>query len=142
MALTDIKLRSLKGGIKPDGTATSKNYKVTDEKGLYIEVTPKGGKRWRFKYRFGGKEKLLSLGVYPEVGLKSAREQRDNFKKLLAGGVDPSSERKAEKLTHQLGDTFKDIADEWYQKHSPNWSESYAKKNQKPNYCQFNTLVR
>ena len=55
MALSDTRVKSLKAGVKPDGTATSKTYRVTDEKGLYIEITPKGGKRWRFKYRFGGK---------------------------------------------------------------------------------------
>ena len=63
MPLTDPKVRNLKAGIKPDGTLTSKSYKVTDERGLYLEVTPKGGKRWRFKYRFENKEKLLSVGV-------------------------------------------------------------------------------
>ena len=70
MPLSDIKVKSLKGGVKPDGSTTSKAYRVTDEKGLYLEVTPKGGKRWRFKYRIAGKEKLLSLGVYPDVSLK------------------------------------------------------------------------
>ena len=74
MALSDIKIKALKPSIKLDGTATSKPYKVTDEKGLYLEVKPSGSKLWRFKYRFAGKEKLLSVGIYPDISLKQARE--------------------------------------------------------------------
>jgi integrase len=128
MALTDVKVRNLKKGVKPDGTATSKTYKVTDEKGLYVEVTPKGSKRWRFKYRIGGKEKLLSLGVYPEVTLKEAREKRDAFRKQVAGGIDPSDIRKAEKLELAGQESFEFVTREWHSKHKHTWSFDHAKR--------------
>jgi hypothetical protein len=89
MALTDTTLRSLKPGPKP--------RKVSDGKGLYIEVAPTGGKWWRLKYRIGGKEKRLSLGVYPDVSLRDARDRRDDARKLLARRIDPSEQRKADK---------------------------------------------
>ena len=87
MALNDIVIRKAK--------PAEQRYKLTDEKGLYLEVVPAGGKRWRLKYRFDGKENCLSLGVYPDVGLKEARDRRDAARKLLADGVDPSQNRKA-----------------------------------------------
>jgi len=67
MPLTDIKVKNAKLGVKPDGTVTDKPYRLTDGKGLYLEVAKSGGKWWRFKYRFDGKEKRLSLGVYVVV---------------------------------------------------------------------------
>jgi hypothetical protein len=82
MALTDAAIRNAKPGEKP--------VKLFDERGLYLEISPNGGKWWRLKYRCEGKEKRLSLGTYPDVGLKDAR-------KLLVGGVDPSAHRKAQK---------------------------------------------
>ncbi|OUR63489.1 integrase [Methylophaga sp. 42_25_T18] len=126
MPLTDIKVKSLKAGIKPDGTATDKPYKITDEKGLYIEVTPKGGKRWRFKYRFGGKEKLLSLGIYPEITLKEARNRRNTHRRQVAEGIDPSDLRKAEKQSLGAKNSFEAVAREWHNKFSANWSESHS----------------
>ena len=78
MPLTDTAVRTAK--------ADSKAARLFDEKGLYLEVAPSGGKLWRVKYRFGGKEKRLALGVYPDVSLKQARTQRDEARKLLAGG--------------------------------------------------------
>lgn len=81
MPLTDTAIRNAKPGDKP--------RKLADERGLFILVTPKGGKWWRLKYRFGDKEKLLALGVYPDVGLKDARARRDEARKLLAEGIDP-----------------------------------------------------
>lgn len=126
MPLSDIKVKSLKAGIKPDGTTTSKPYRVTDEKGLYIEITPKGGKRWRFKYRFGGKEKLLSLGVYPDVSLKAARARRDDLRVQVADGIDPAELRKAEKITTGGLNSFEAIAREWHIKFSANWGEEYS----------------
>jgi len=128
MPLSDIKVKSLKAGIKPDGTATSKSYRITDEKGLYVEVTPKGGKRWRFKFRFGGKEKLLSLGIYPDVSLKSARIKRDNLRTLVADGIDPSHTRKAEKQSIGEQNSFEFVAREWHNKFSANWSESHSSR--------------
>ncbi len=89
MALTDLAVRNAKPKDKP--------YKLADEKALHLSVTPAGGKHWRFKYRFGGKEKLLSLGAYPDVSLARAREKRDDARRLLADGIDPSARRKAEK---------------------------------------------
>ena len=76
MPLTNTAIRNAKSG--------KKTCKLYDERGLYLEVSPNGGKWWRLKYRFGGKEKRLSLGVYPDVTLKMARERRDNARKLLA----------------------------------------------------------
>lgn len=127
MALSDAKLRKLKGSVKPDGTETTKTYKVFDEKGLYVEVTPKGARRWRFKYRIHDKEKLLSLGTYPEISLKEAREKRDEFRKLVAQGVDPSQERKAQKRIDAGEDTFQVVAEKWVSKQD--WSEGTRKKN-------------
>src|SRR5438445_13894224 len=76
---------------------TGKLYRLFDGRGLYLEVSASGGRWWRLKYRFEGKEKRLSLGVYPDVGLKDARERRDAARKLVADGVDPSENRKAQK---------------------------------------------
>ena len=77
MALTDTAVRNA----KPDG----KTKKLFDARGLYLEVAPAGGKWWRLKYRFGGKEKRLSLGVYPDISLKQARERRDRSKRPSEG---------------------------------------------------------
>jgi len=82
MPLTDTAIRTAK--------PTDKPFRLFDAGGPYIEVSPSGGKWWRFKYRVGGKEKRISLGVYPEVSLKTAREKRDEVRKTLASGVDPS----------------------------------------------------
>ena len=87
--LTATAIRNAQPGLKP--------RKIFDGRGLYLEVSPKGGKWWRLKYRFHGQEKRLSLGVYPDVSLKDARERRDAARKLLANNVDPSAARKAEK---------------------------------------------
>jgi hypothetical protein len=76
MPLTDVSIRNAKPSDKP--------AKLFDERGLFLLVTPGGGKWWRFKYRFDGKEKLLSLGVYPDVGLKDARDRRDEARKQVA----------------------------------------------------------
>ena len=89
MSITDTAVRNAKPGEKP--------VKIYDERGLFLIVTPAGGKWWRFRYSFDGKEKLLSLGVYPDVSLKEAREKRDEARKLIAQGIDPGAERKADK---------------------------------------------
>jgi hypothetical protein len=81
MPLTDVVVRNIK--------QTGKTCKLSDERGLYLEVSPTGSKWWRLKYRFEGKEKRLALGVYPDVGLKDARDSREAARKLLASGVDP-----------------------------------------------------
>ena len=79
MPLTDTAIRNAKPGLKP--------AKLFDERGLFLLVTPAGGKWWRFRFRYDGKEKLLSLGVYPDVGLKEARNRRDDARKLLTEGI-------------------------------------------------------
>src|SRR5579863_4795555 len=86
-------------------------YKLFDERGLFMLVSPTGGRLWRFRYRLGGVEKLLTLGAYPDVTLKRAREKRDDARKLVADGVDPSAKRQAERATH--AETFEAIAREW-----------------------------
>ena len=122
MPLSDIALRTAK--------PTDKPYKLTDGGGLYVEVYPTGGKLWRLKYRFGGKEKRLSLGAYPVVSLKDARERRDNAKRLLAGGIDPSVERKAQKAAtvERAANSFETVGREWFARYSPTWAESHATK--------------
>lgn len=128
MPLTDIKAKNAKAGIKPDGTPTSKPYRLSDEKGLYLEVAVSGGKWWRFKYRFNGKEKRLSLGVYPDVSLKEARNRRDDYRKQVAEGIDPAVVRKVEKQTQSGLESFESVAREWHTKHKANWSESHAER--------------
>lgn len=80
-----------------DAIAAEKEYRLFDGEGLFLIVIPDGGKRWRFKYRFAGREKMLSFGVYPEVSLEDARGSRDYARELLSQGIDPSVARKQEK---------------------------------------------
>jgi hypothetical protein len=77
--------------------ASDRPYKLFDERGLFMLVTPPGGRLWRLRYRMYGREKLLSLGAYPDVTRKRAREKRDEVRKLIADGIDPSARRKAER---------------------------------------------
>src|SRR5690349_7686158 len=95
---------------------------------MYLEIAPSGGKWWRFKYRFGGKEKRLSLGVYPDVALTVARKRRDAARELLADGKDPSAQRKADKLeaAAKATNSFEAVAREWYGKHSRTWAATHA----------------
>lgn len=111
MPLTDPTVRNAK--------PTGKTRKLFDGGGLYLEVAPSGGKWWRLKYRFAGKEKRLSLGTYPQVSLKEARERRDGARKLLVDGIDPSAHRKAKKATQvELAtNTFEAIGREWIGRH-------------------------
>lgn len=103
MALTELEIRSAR--------ATEKPIKLFDGDGLYLFVQPSGGRWWRFKYRFHGKERELSLGVYPEVSLKLARTRREDARRAVAQGIDPSAERKAAKEARQV--TFELVAEEW-----------------------------
>ena len=130
MALSDLAIRGAKPGVTPKGQVTNKAYKLSDAQGLYLEVAPSGGKWWRLKYRFEGKEKRLSLGVYPDVGLKEARERRDEARKLLANHIDPSENRKAAKASRGEDPTngFEVIAREWFQKLSSHWTEKHGEK--------------
>ncbi len=92
---------------------------------MYLEISPAGGKLWRFKYRIAGKEKRLSLGIYPDVGLTDARSRRDEARKLLAAGVDPSTRRKAEKQAgaERSANSFEVVAREWFARNRHRWSE-------------------
>lgn len=101
--LTETRIRAARPAEKP--------YKVFDERGLFMLVTPSGGRLWRLRYRHGGVEKLLAIGAYPDVSLKRAREKRDDARKLLADGIDPSAKRRAEK--EQQVNTFEAVAREW-----------------------------
>ena len=120
MSLTDTAIRNAKPGAKP--------AKLFDERGLFLLVTPAGGKWWRLRYKFAGKEKLLSLGIYPDVGLKEARTRRDAARKLLADGIDPGEHRKAAKASRaeRAANSFEVVAREWYGKFAPNWAEHHG----------------
>lgn len=118
MPLTDTAVRNAKPSTKP--------YKLFDERGLFLMVTQAGGKLWRFRYSFGGKEKLLALGTYPEVALASARLKRDGARKMLSEGIDPSEHRKAAKAMRAglAANTFEVIGREWYAKTAAGLAES------------------
>ncbi|NBV07215.1 MAG: DUF4102 domain-containing protein [Proteobacteria bacterium] len=110
MPLTDI--------IAKNAKLKDKRYKLSDEKGLFLLVHENGSKYWQVKYRIDGKEKLLSLGVYPEVSLKQARDKRDEARRKIQDGLDPSQEKKLAKLTNSINsqNTFEAIAREWHKK--------------------------
>ena len=118
--LSDIQIRNT----KPRASA----FKLWDGGGLHLEVAPSGGKWWRLKYRFDGKEKRLSLGVYPDVALKDARKRRDDARRLLANGIDPSEHRKAAKAARadSVANSFEAVAREWYGKYSPSWAANHG----------------
>lgn len=122
MALKDVQIRNAK--------PREKQYKLFDERGLFLIITPKGKKWWRFRYSFDGKEKLLSFGTYPDVSLEKAREHRETARKLVADKVDPGEQRKAQKATKQerLANSFEVVAREWYAKYSPTWVESHGER--------------
>lgn len=122
MPLTDSAARNAKP--REDG----KPAKLADSLGLTLLVMPNGSKYWRLKYRFLGKEKLLALGVYPEVSLKEARLKRDEARKLIAEGTDPGAKRREDKLTAKIAaaNTFEAITREWHTKESHEWSTAHA----------------
>lgn len=121
MPLTDIAVRNA----KPD---KSKTLRLKDDRGLYLEISPAGGKWWRLRYWIGGKENRLSLGVYPDVSLKDARERRDEARRQIANGIDPAQLRKAESAEAQTDkQTFELVAREWFAKHLHTWTEHTAK---------------
>ncbi len=118
MALTNLKVDKAK--------PKEKQYKLADERGMYLLIHPKGGKWWRLDYRFQGKRKTLSLGTVPEVSLKEARKKRDEARSILEGGVDPSYYRTSAKASGD--DSFEAVAREWYEKFRGQWAESHAVK--------------
>jgi len=120
MTLKDVQVKNAKPG--------DKARKMADGGGLFLLVHPNGSKYWRLKYRFAGKEKLLALGVYPDVGLKQAREGREEARKLLRAGVNPGEVRKAEKVASGGADSFEAITREWFDKFSPGWATSHSEK--------------
>ncbi len=109
---------------------SEKSRKLFDGKGLYLEIAPAGGKWWRLKYRFNGKEKRLSLGTYPDVSLKDARERRDEARKLVANKIDPSAHRKAQKTAtiERAANSFEVVTREWFAKHKINWAPAHASR--------------
>lgn len=102
-----------------------KLQKLSDGDGLYLFVQPSGAKWWRFRYVFNDREKMLSVGVYPRITLAEARSRREELRKQIAKGIDPSAERKAQKRSRAT--TFEAIAREWWEKRRHTWSEEYAK---------------
>jgi integrase len=120
MPLTDVMIRNTK--------PAAKSIKRYDRDGLYLEVSPSGRKWWRLKYRFHGKENRISLGVYPEVSLRDARGRCEEARQLLAHGVDPSQERKAQKAadTSLIENSFERVTREWFSKFSPSWAPAHA----------------
>lgn len=125
MPLTDLVIRRSKPQEKP--------YTLNDGNGLSLLVETNGSRGWRFRYRFDGKPKMLSLGTYPTVSLTEARQKRDEAKKLVAAGINPSDVRKQEKQARVevFGSTFENIAREWYEKRRDRWSAGYAEEMMK-----------
>lgn len=124
MALSNTAILNAKPSEKP--------YKLYDSEGLFMQVTPNGGKWWRFKYRFEGKEKLLSFGTYPEVSLADARQRRDSSRKLLAEDppIDPSVKRKDDIIKNKLNssNSFELVARDWWQSYMKSKAESHKQK--------------
>jgi integrase len=119
MVLTALAVKNLK--------PTNQSYRKADSGGLCIEVTPAGGKLWRWRYNFAGKPQMLGLGRFPEVTLQQARRKRDEARQLLLDGKHPGRERKAEKLrrTASNGDTFKAVALTWHEIKGPSLNSKY-----------------
>src|ERR1017187_6975563 len=122
MALSDAKARNAKPRAKP--------YKISDGDGLFLMVAPSGSKYWRFRYHFGDKEKLLALGVYPEISLGDARARRTEARKAIALGEDPSAIKKEAKRQAILkaSNSFEAIAREWFDHRKHEWVEKYSER--------------
>ncbi|WP_043619201.1 tyrosine-type recombinase/integrase [Chromobacterium violaceum] len=118
MPLTDVKIRTAKPSEKP--------YRLSDGRGLCLEVRPTGSKFWRYSYRHGGKQSMLTIGEYPFVSLSDARRLLEDARESVAKGIDPNAKKAADKLiniqAHQ--NTFSVVADEWYSSHAPHWKRS------------------
>lgn len=123
MALTDTKVRSA----KPE----EKEYSLVDGDGMFLLIHPNGSKYWRFRFRFGGKQHLMAFGVYPEVSLADARQKRDAARKLVAAGIDPREQKRAEKAEQEKAIfTFEKVAREWLATNQK-WSEDHANRVKK-----------
>ena len=132
MPLTDVEIRNIKRDVQAEKNAGRKvaAKKVSDGGGMYLEITSSGGTYWRLKYRYAGKEKRFSIGVYPQVSLKEARKKREFAKKLLADGIDPSAAKQAAKRLNSESsqNSFQAIAEEWRLKQQVRWSEVHQGK--------------
>ena len=121
MPLSDVKIRNAQ--------PIEKQVKLFDGDGLFLLVTPQGGKYFRLKYRYEGKEKLLALGTYPEISLADARQRREEARQRLAHGIDPGAVKKAKKQAATAEtETFEVIAREWHNRQSSVWVPAYAGK--------------
>ena len=125
MPLTDTNIRNAK--------TTGKVQKLTDGEGLYLHISPTGGKLWRMAYRFDGKQKTLSFGKYPAVSLQEARKRRAEAKEQLAAGLDPGAQKKEAKIVAKAAkkeaeNTFEAVAREWFASYSPSLTEKHALK--------------
>jgi len=122
MSLTDAAARNAK--------PTAKTVRMFDRDGLYLEVSPRGGKWWRLKYRYAGKEKRVSLGVYPEVNLKKARARTIDARHLLDAGVDPSENRRTAKAAQVQGaaNSFEVAAREWIEQQMKSWVRGHGER--------------
>ena len=116
--LTEVKIKSIK--------QSGKIERFYDDRGLYLELSKAGGKLWRWKYRFEGKEKRLALGAWPEVSLKAAREARDRARLTLHSGIDPGLENRRNKVQGIEGRTFESVAEEWTTGRMAVWSQRHA----------------
>ena len=125
MPLTDVEIKKAKYS-REDG----KPERLTDGYGLYLELSASGGKWWRWKFRFGGKEKRLSFGTYPDVSLRAAREKRDEAKRLLADNIDPSVQRKEQKrqMLASIEHDFESVAREWLSHMGEEWTPKHLAK--------------
>lgn len=127
LELPPIRLTALQvKNVKP----ANRTQRLFDGGGLYLEVSPKGGKWWRLKYNYAGKEKRISLGVYPEVTLKEARDRRYDARKLLDQFIDPSEHRQSirQDIRTRAANTFEIVAREWFACHEPTWAKSHSSK--------------
>ena len=120
MKLTDIAVKQAK--------PKAKSYKLSDGEGMYLLVTPKGQKWWRFDYRLSDKRYTLSLGVYDDISLRTARERRREARELVANGINPATARKEEKAKQQRARTFKEVAEEWRERMALAWTPKHAER--------------
>ena len=142
MARTDtLSDKAIRAALKK-ATREGAALKLSDGGGLRLDVQPSGSGWWRLRYRFEGREGMLSLGTYPEVPLALARERREEARKLIAAGTDPSAKRKADKAADRAAaeaerlaaaglpgpGTFEHAAREWHARMAPSWSPAHAVK--------------
>ncbi len=116
MLLTNLKVQKAK--------PQARQYKLADERGMYLLIHPKGGKYWRLDYRFEGRRKTLAIGTHPETSLKEARKKRDRARSDIEDGIDPSGHQNGKPALG--GDSFEIVAREWHEKYRSQWTEGHA----------------